>query len=104
MQIHFTFRKVDEKSKEKLEKCFYSSKLKRLTRLLNHTDLELAILDIRAEYFAKHNAFSVKAEMNIKKRHFMGEEASHDIIKACDLALERLISQVRKAKNIKHKK
>ena len=104
MKIHFTFRKVDEKSKEKLEQCFYSSKLNRLTRLLNHADLELASLDIRAEYFQKHNAFSVKAEMNIKKNRLIGEEASHDIIKACDLAVNRLISQVRKVGSIKHKR
>ena len=104
MKIHFTFRKVDEKSREKLEQCFYSSKLNRLTRLLNHADLELAILDIRVEYFIKHNAFLVKAEMNIKKCHLIGEEASHDIMKACDLAVNRLISQVRKVENIKHKK
>ena len=104
MQIHFTFRKVDDKSKEKLEQCFYSSKLNRLTRLLNHRDLESANLDIRAEYFKKHNAFSVQAEMNIKKSHLIGQEASHDIIKACGLALNRLMSQLRKVENIKHKK
>lgn len=104
MQIHFTFRKVDEKSKEKLERCFYSSKLNRLTRLLNHGNLELAILNIRSEYFKKHNAFSIKAELNIKKCRLMGEETSHDIIKACDLAMTRLTNQLRKAENIKHKK
>lgn len=98
MKVHFTFRKIDENSKQKLEQCFYSNKLNRLTKLLNHSNLELADLDIKAEYFTKHNAFFVKIGLQIKKHNFVGEEASHDIMKACDLAMNRLMSQLKKYK------
>lgn len=104
MKIHFTFRKVDERSRAKLHQCFSGSKLNRLTRLLNHGNLEIADLDIRTEYFQKHNAFLMKLELKIKGYKLIGEETSHDIIKVFDLASEKLISRVRKIESLKHKK
>lgn len=98
MQIHFIFRKVDSKAKEKLKKYLTAAKISRLTRLLRHGNLELVDFGISVEYFSKHNAFAAKLKLKIVKHSLIGEETSHDIIKAFDLALSRLISQLRKAR------
>jgi len=104
MKIHFTFRRVDKISRAKLEQCFSVQKFDRLTRLLNHGNLELADLDIRTEYFEKHNAFAIRIELKIKKNILIGEETSHDIIKAFDVSLNRVVGQLRKIKSLKRKK
>jgi len=104
MKIHFSFKNVDLKAKEVLQKYADEKKISRLTRLLQHGNLEVADLDIKTEYFTKHNAFDVKMSLKIKKDRLLGGETSHDIRKAFDFALNRVIAQLRKIENIKHKK
>ena len=104
MNINFSFSRVDKNCKETLKKYLTESKINRLNRYLQHGNFELANLRVFAEYFTKNNAFLVKLELNIKKTILVAEERSHDILKGLDLALDRLISQLRKIESKTHDK
>ena len=104
MTINFSFSRVDKNCKKMLEDYVTKEKLSRLTRLLQHGNFELADLKIRSEYFTKHNAFLVELDLKIAKNHLVAEERSHDITKGFDLAMDRLISQLRKLESLRHDK
>ena len=78
--------------------------MSRLTRLLRHGNLELADLRILVEYFPHHNEISVRLTLSIKKRELMAEKRSRNIIESFDLALDNLISQLRKLESVMHDK
>lgn len=103
MIIHFYFKKVTREDKEKLKNYLTDKKLKRLTRLLQHGNLELCNFFIQVEYFSHHNAFSVKLDLKIIEHKLFSEEKSHNLIKAFDLAFDSLINQLRKIENLTHK-
>mgnify|MGYP001605293142 CR=1 FL=1 len=104
MKLHFYFQKVDPNSKDSLEHYLDQAKVNRLTRLLQHGNLELADLDITVAYMAHHNAFDVKLDLKIAKKVLFAEDKSHDILKAFDLTFDRLINQLRKVENLRHDK
>ena len=104
MNIQYYFQKVSDGDKEQIRKYISEKKLRPLSRLLQHGNLELADLKISVQHFVKHNAFAVKYHLTITKHELIAEEASHDLIKALDVALDRLKNQLRKLENIKHKK
>ncbi len=104
MNINFSFNRVDKNCKKALEKYLTENKISRLERLLQHGNFELANLRVFTEYFVKNNAFLVKLKLNIKKTILVAEERSHDILKGLDLALDRLINQLRKIESKIHDK
>ncbi len=104
MNIHFYFGKVAENCKKILGEYVTDRKINRLNRLLQHGNFELADLKISSEYFTRHNAFLIKLDLKIARKHLIAEEKSHDITKGFDSALDRLISQMRKTESIRHKK
>ena len=104
MNISFYFQKTNKNRENKLRNYLTEKKLKRLTRLLRHGSLPLADLRVHTEYFQKHNAFLVKLSLKFAKYALVAEERSHDILKGLDLALDRLIDQLRKVESIKHDK
>ena len=104
MDISFYFQKVDKSEEKRLRDYLSEEKLSRLTRLLQHGNLELADLRILVEHFPHHNEISVKLTLNIKKRELVAEKRSRNIIESFDLALDNLISQLRKLENVMHDK
>jgi len=104
MRINFYFQKVNKIDHEKLKNYLTEKKLSRLVRLLQHGNLELANLVVRTQYFQRHNAFDIKLNLSFAKKELIGKEKSHDLIRAFDLALDRLISQLRKIESVRHDK
>ncbi len=104
MNIRFDFQKVDKSCEGQLKNYLTEEKLSRLTRLLQHGNLELADLRILVEYYPHHNEISVKLTLNIKKRELVAEKRSRNVIESFDFALDNLISQLRKLESVMHDK
>jgi len=103
MKIRFYFQEINKASQERLEKYLGGKKLDRLTHLLQHGNLALAKFVLNAKYHKHHNIFAVRLGLGIAKNNFEAEELSQDLIKAFDLAFDRLINQLRKLENLRHK-
>jgi len=102
MRICFLYHNFTGKEcKPSLEEYANEKKLKSLTRLLEKNDLALADLAIRAEYLTHHNAFSVKLNLKIAEHLLLSQEVKHSLTQTFDLALEKLLSQLRKLENKK---
>ncbi len=104
MNISFYFQKVDKSCEEQLKNYLTEEKLSRLTRLLQHGNLELADLRVHVEYFLHHNDILVKLTLNIAKREFVAEKRSYNVLESFDIALDNLILQLRKLESIIHDK
>ncbi len=96
MNIRYYFQNVNEDCKNGVENFFTQKKVDQIERLLNANEKELGQLIVRVEYFEKHNAFSIKAELAFGKKVLFSEEQSHDVKKAMNLAVKRIISQLKK--------
>lgn len=105
MEIHFSYENFDESKCDKgLEDYLSEKKVKSIARFLKQSDLDLADLEIRAEYLAHHKSFLVKFNLKIAKHVLFAEETKHILTKAFDMALAKLISQLRRLESIRHKK
>ena len=102
MKTHFSYRNTDENCKKILENYVTEEKLQGLSRLLQHGNMDLADLDIRLEYLSHHNNFSAKINLKIGKRVFFSEDSSRNLTEVFDLALEKIISQLRKLESVRH--
>ncbi|MFH0740160.1 MAG: HPF/RaiA family ribosome-associated protein [bacterium] len=96
MNIRYYFQNANEDCKKGVENFFTQKKIDQIERLLNANEKELGQLTIRVEHFEKHNAFSAKVELAFGKKVLFGEEQSHDVKKAMNLAVKRLITQLKK--------
>ena len=96
MNIRYYFQNVNEDCKNGVENFFSQKKISQIEKILKPKEQELIQLTVRVEYFEKHNAFSAKVEMAFGKKVLFGEEQSHDVKKAMNLATKRLISQLKK--------
>ncbi|MFH1036851.1 MAG: HPF/RaiA family ribosome-associated protein [Patescibacteria group bacterium] len=104
MKINFYFQQTDKTCEKQVNEYFTEEKLNRLTNLLHHGNLELAILDVRIEYFSHHNDYVAKLNMTVGKREFIGEKRGFSLIESLDIALDNLVSQLRKLESIRHDK
>ncbi|MEK7104172.1 MAG: HPF/RaiA family ribosome-associated protein [Patescibacteria group bacterium] len=96
MNIRYYFQNVNEDCRNGVENFFSQKKISQIERLLNPTEQQVSQLIVRVEYFEKHNAFSAKVEIAFGKKVLFGEEQSHDVKKAMNLATKRLINQLKK--------
>ena len=103
MNIRFYFQEINKASQEGLEKYLGGKKLDRLTRLLQHGNLPLAKFVLNAKHHKHHNVFAVRLGLEVARDNFEAEELSQNLIKAFDLAFDRLIDQLRKLESLKHK-
>ncbi len=71
-------------------------KRSRIKTLISENDFEIARLEIRSEKFAKKEAFKVELFLNLPNENFISYEDDHTIIEAFDLAMDKLIIQLRK--------
>ena len=102
MTIRFYFRQIDKVNEDRLRDYLAEKKLGRLTRLLQHGNLELAELELRVEHSEHHNIFSVKLDLIIAKNNLAAHEDGHNLIEAFDLAFDNLINRLRKLESIRH--
>lgn len=102
MTIQFSYKQIEEKDKDFLEN-YLDKKKSRLETLLSAEDLANSRLEIRAEKFVKKEAYKVEIFLITPEHDFMSAEDDHTIIEAFDLALDKLIMQIRK-KHEKEKK
>lgn len=98
MNIRYYFQHINEKCKKDIEEYFSVKKINQINRLIKKRDQELAQLTVRIEYFNRHNAFSAKIELAWGKEVLLGQEQSHDMLKALDFSIKRLISQLKSHK------
>jgi ribosome-associated translation inhibitor RaiA len=96
MNVQFSFKAVSEKDKKFVEKYFYEKKEERLKTIMTEADYENAMLEIRSEKFAKKEAYKVEFILTFPEQKFVSSEDDHTIIEAFDLALDKLIIQLRK--------
>jgi ribosome-associated translation inhibitor RaiA len=104
LSLRLYFQKISEKDKKELKKYFDDKKLSRLTKLIQGKDLELAKLSFNAKYHQHNNIFLVRLRLRTVKKDIRSEEKGQALIEAFDLAFDKLISQLRKLKDIKHDK
>jgi ribosome-associated translation inhibitor RaiA len=104
MKINFSFHNTDAVCKDTLENYVTEVKLQSLTRILQHGNLDAAELDIRTEYMPHHNIFEIKINLEIPRHVLTAEESSHSVNEAFDLALGKIIAQMRKIEEIRHHK
>lgn len=97
MQIRFSYHNFEGKEcKPQLEEYANEKKLNSLVRLLKPSDVASSDLYVRAEYFTRHNSFAVLLNLEIAKHVLVAKEASHDLTKAFDSSLAKIIYQLRK--------
>jgi ribosome-associated translation inhibitor RaiA len=104
MQIHFSYQGVGDEDKLKLENYAGEEKFQNLTKLIQHGDRDLSDLDIRVEYRAHHNNFSVKIDFKIPRHILVSEETSYNLTESFDLALGKILEQLRKVESKIHDK
>lgn len=103
MTIKYYYQKVDKNRKSQIEEYFNEKKIKRITNLLHPKDLEVALLDVRVEYFAHHNDFVVEFELTIGRKKFVSEKRTFNLTEAIDVALDNLAEQLHKLENKRNK-
>lgn len=105
MVTRFYFENIRESDKQLLEKYFQEKKLNRLSKLLLHGNFELAKFAVNAKYHQRHSIFLVRLGLNFAGKDLRSEEKSHSSLpEAFDLALDRIISQLRKSESRLHDK
>lgn len=95
MNIQFSYKQVEEKDRHFLED-YLEKKRERLAKLLPDNVWANARLEIRVEKFMKKDAFKVEIFLISPANDFMSSEDDHTIIEAFDLALDKLVMQLRK--------
>ncbi|TFG35937.1 MAG: hypothetical protein E4H47_00135 [Parcubacteria group bacterium] len=103
MTIKYYYQKVDKIRKSQIEEYFNEKKVKRITNLLHPKDLELALLDVRVEYFVHHNDFVVEFELTIRRKKFVSEKRTFNLMEAFDAAFDNLVDQLHKLENKRNK-
>lgn len=96
MQLTFFYKNMLPAEEKKL-RDYFSTKLKKLEKLLSHIPEDGAILQVKGEKFAKHSAYEVELNLKLPKGTLTAVEASHEITKAVDFAKDRLDLQLRKS-------
>jgi len=102
MQIKFSYKNVEPKDKKFLED-YWLKKQGRFRTLLNSNEFDNAHLEIRSEKLSKKDAFKVEIFLVTPVIKIMAGEDDHTIVEAFDLALDKLIIQLRKIHDKKAK-
>ena len=95
MENSFLFKNVAKSEEEKLRE-YWAKKLPKIEKLLSHFAPDAVTLQLKAEYFEKHSAYKIDLILKIPSGTLSAEEISHAFTKAVDLALDRLVMQLKK--------
>ena len=103
MTINYRFKNFNPVEKN-LFKNYFETKLTKLEQLTERFSDDAAKLQINAEKFATKEAYKVTFKLNLPKDRLMASEDDHTIYEAIDLALDKLIVQLRKVSRSNKKK
>lgn len=95
MNTQFSYKNVSEKDKKFLED-YYEKKIDRISTLTKKEEFEVANMEIRIEKFTKKEAYNLEIHFYLPGKSFMSSEDDHTVIEAFDLALDKLINQLRR--------
>ncbi len=96
LTLNFNFKNFSDEEKEELEN-YINKKIQRITRLLNKDKTGESRLEIRAERFATKAAYKITLTLHGAPVKILASEDDHTIREAVDLALDKLITQLKKS-------
>lgn len=95
METVFFFKHMTGEQEEIL-RDYFDKKTAKIEKVLKHFPKDAVLLQVKGERFQKHSAFEVEMVMKLPLGTISAREASHTINKAVDLALDRLMMQLKK--------
>ena len=96
METVFVFKGMSHEKEAKLREHFLEQ-LPKFEKILNRFPSDAALMHVKGEKFIKHSACDVELTLKLPKATLTGQEASHMITKAVDLACDRLNMQMKKS-------
>lgn len=96
METIFFFKNMAPGEQDGLREYFLSKEAK-LKKMLSRFPLDGVLLQVKGEKFQKHSAYDVELTMKLPHETLRAREASHTIMKAVDLAKDRLDLQLKKS-------
>ncbi len=91
----YTFKNVTEQDKNFIQQ-YFPKKLTRFKNLMQNFIEEDCRLEIKAEQFATKSACQVETILHLPGKKLMAKEDDHTMVEAIDLAIDKLITQLRK--------
>jgi ribosome-associated translation inhibitor RaiA len=101
--IVYAYKNLPEADKVFLEK-YLEGKVDRLSTLAKGFDGAACRLEVHAEKFATKSAYKIGMKFYLSGYQLLAEEDDHTVIEATDLALDKLIIQLRKLVDKKNHK
>ena len=95
METVYFFKQMNPAEEQEL-RDYFSKKLPSLEKLMTAFPDDGALLKVTGEKFKKHSAFEVELTLKFLSETLTAREASHTIMKAVDLAKDRLTMQLKK--------
>lgn len=93
--IVYAYKNLPETDKVFLEK-YLDGKIDRLSTLVKGFAGATCRLEVRAEKFATKSAYKIGMKLHLSGHQLLAEEDDHTVIEATDLALDKLVIQLRK--------
>lgn len=95
MNINYTFKNINPRDKNFLEN-YLPKKIVRFKTLLKRYTEDTYRLEVKAEEFATKAAYGVEVILHLPGQNLRAREDDHTMIEATDLAVDKLIIQLRK--------
>jgi len=96
MQIDIYYKNVDHQRDKDFILDYLEQKKERFEKLIDNQDYEVARLEAKAEIFATKSACRVDLILHLPKNKYMSSEDDHSWREAVDLAVDKMITQLRK--------
>lgn len=96
METNFFFKNMTPGEQKELREYFFS-KSSKFEKIISRFPEDGVQLQVKGEKFQKHSAYDVELTMKLPSETLLAREASHTIMKAVDLAEDRLDMQLKKS-------
>lgn len=101
MQVAYSFKNISPAEKAFCQN-YFDGKLAKLQKIIDRLYAE-ACLDFRAEKFVKKSAYKVSLAIHSSPPFFVAED-DHTLPEAIDLALDKLVLDLRKVQEVRKEK
>ena len=98
LSISYTYKNLSPRDKDFIQD-YLPKKLERFENLLKRFEDKDCRLEVKAEKFATKAAYMVELTLHLPRYRLMAAEDDHTMIEAIDLAVDKLIIQLRKLIN-----
>jgi len=95
MNLQFHFQNISDVLKEDLKE-YASKRFEHLERFASTFQEDNKMLNIHLEHYEKHNAYEIKATLQLGGKTLHHEETTHDPKEAIDKTEANLIRQIQK--------